>query len=42
MAPKANRPNNNLGHGVRRQIFTPEVRRKIMDPSMELDVSKIA
>jgi len=34
--------NNNLGRGVRRQIFTPEVRRKIMGPSMELDVSKIA
>jgi len=34
--------NNNLGRGVRRQIFTPEVRRKIMDASMELDVNKIA
>jgi len=34
--------NNNLGRGVRRQIFTSEIRRKIMDPSMELDVNKIA
>jgi len=34
--------NNNLGRGVRRQIFTPEVCRKIMDPSMELDGNKIA
>jgi len=34
--------NNNLGRGVRRQIFTPEGCRKIMDASMELDVNKIA